>query len=253
MGALRRTARSYGRLSLVLLAPTVGLLGLAAVTFGANPGGWEHVGAGTPSTSAALNGAVDALHVDGSTLLVGGAFTDAGGDLNADYVARWDGRSWKALGASPLTGSVLAIASRGGKVYVGGLFQNAGGNPDADYVAVWDGSRWGPACKSTSTGAAVTGAVDALEIVGSTLYVGGTFQNGGGIESADYLLACDLATGASRSTVGTAEPMVGGGVDALAADSRGRLYAGGAFARVAGIAAANKVAYLDRTGVARAR
>ena len=96
--------------------------------------------------------------------------------------------------------------------------------------------------------AAATNPVYALEIVGSTLYVGGTFQNGGGIESADFLLACDLATGAPRSTVGTAEPVIGGGVYALAADSRGRLYAGGAFARVAGIAAANKVAYLDGTG-----
>src|SRR3954451_897281 len=116
VASLRRIAHGSGRASRVLLAFTAGLLGLAAVSLGANPGGWEHVGVGEPATSSALNGTVDALHVDGSTLLVGGAFTNAGGDPNADYVATWDGRSWKALGAPPLNGSVLAIASHGGKV-----------------------------------------------------------------------------------------------------------------------------------------
>ena len=40
------------------------------------------------------------------------------------------------------------------------------------------------------------GNVTSLQIIGQTLYVGGEFQNGAGNESADYLLACDLATGA---------------------------------------------------------
>ena len=37
----------------------------------------------------------------------------------------------------------------------------------------------------------------SLQIIGQTLYVGGEFQNGAGIASADYLFACDLANGAS--------------------------------------------------------
>jgi hypothetical protein len=246
--AERRDSRSMDRRRRRWLTAfaAAGLLAVAAAV-GAGPGGWDHLGTGSTPTFPSLNGAVDALHVESSgELLVGGAFTDAGGDANADSIARWDGRAWKALGASALHGAVLATASRGGKVYAGGLFTDAGGNPDADYLAVWDGRRWGPACKSN--GPALTNPVYALQIVGSTLYVGGTFQNGGGVAAADFLLACDLNTGAPRATVGTAEPMVGGGVYALAADSRGRLYAGGGFSRVAGIAAANKVAYLDAGG-----
>jgi hypothetical protein len=43
------------------------------------------------------------------------------------------------------------------------------------------------------------------------------------VAAADFLLACDLTTGAPRATVtGAAEPMVGGGVYVLAGDSRGR-------------------------------
>jgi hypothetical protein len=187
---------------------------------------------------SALNGIVHALSSDApGGLLVGGDFTDAGGDPDADYVARWDGRAWKALGTGKLTGAVHAIAYRAGKVYVGGTFQNAGGSPDADFLAVWDGSRWGPVCKPSGPGANVY----ALAISGSTLYVGGAFQNGAGIASADYLLACDLGTGAARSLVG-ADGDVSSTVSALAFDGRGTLYAGGSFNDLAGIAAADYVA-----------
>ena len=41
----------------------------------------------------------------------------------------------------------------------------------------------------------------SLQFIGRTLYAGGSFQDGAGIASADYLLACDLATGAASSTV----------------------------------------------------
>src|SRR5688572_31613803 len=42
---------------------------------------------------------------------------------------------------------------------------------------------------------AFAGTVHALQIIGNTLYIGGSFQNAAGIASADYLVACDLATG----------------------------------------------------------
>src|SRR4051812_26984017 len=212
----------------------------------AGPGGWDHLGHGATATTPSLNATVSALNTDApGVLYVGGAFTDAGGDPNADIIASWSGGAWKPLGAPPLTGGVTSIAYRNGKVYVGGGFVNAGGNPNADFLAVWDGARWSPVCNAS--GSALNGTVLALQIVGSTLYVGGAFQSGADIASADYLLACDLNTGAARSTVDT-DGDFSGAVYALAADSRGVLYAGGGFSNLDHIAAADDVAYLDGGG-----
>jgi hypothetical protein len=93
--------------------------------------------------------------------------------------------------------------------------------------------------------------VTSLQIIGPTLYVGGTFQNGAGIASADYLLACDLASGASRDAVADPAHPFNGPVHALAADSADTLYAGGRFANVDDDdpnSAADNVAYLPAGG-----
>src|SRR4051794_12628963 len=123
----------------VLLTVAVGLLLAAPFAPAAEPGGWGHLGTGGPAATPALEGARYTLNGDApGGLLVGGAFTNAGGVPDADYLARWTGSRWEAIGATPLGGGVQAIAYRGGKIYAGGLFTNAGGNPNADYVAVWD-------------------------------------------------------------------------------------------------------------------
>ena len=92
---------------------------------------WNALGGG-------LNQCVYAIAVEGPNVYVGGIFTDAGGNTNADHIARWDGASWNALG-SGLNGDVSAIAVEGPNVYVGGAFTDAGGNANADRIA-----RWGP-------------------------------------------------------------------------------------------------------------
>ena len=121
-----------------------------------------------------------------------------------------------------------------------------GVTPNADFLAVWDGTSWEPFCDAA--GPAFGGNVTSLQIIGQTLYVGGTFQNGAGIASADYLLACDLADGASSSTVIDPAHPFSGSVYALTADSNGTLYAGGGFTNLEDIAAADNVAYLPFGG-----
>ena len=111
-----------------------------------------------------------------------------------------------------------------------------------DFLAVWNGSTWAPFCNAS--GPAFGGNVNALQIIGSTLYVGGSYQNGAGIASADYLLRCDLTTGASSSPF-AADGDSTGGVYALTADSAGNLYAGGTFVNMAGIPEADHVAAYD--------
>jgi hypothetical protein len=219
------------------LAPPAGAVG---------PGGWDHLGHGSSAALPSLNGAVLALNSDDpGVLLVAGSFTSAGGNTKAARIAVWNGTSWGAIGSTPLSnGSVRAIAYHAGKVYVGGTFLNAGGNSDVDYLAVWDGSTWSSPCISTTPGPAITATVNALQIVGNTLYVGGSFGNGAGIASADFLVGCDLTTGAASSTV-LHDGDINSGVSALTTDGSGTLYAGGSFINLAGISDADHVASYD--------
>jgi len=224
-------------------SPIVALaLSLAVVVLGRGaaaaplPGGWEQVGTGATPTQSALNGIVLALNTDKpGVMYVGGNFTDAGGDPNADYIAQWDGKNWKALGTPKLNAEVTSIAYRNGKVYAGGNFTAAGGNVNAGFVAVWDGKTWAPVCKPSGP----KGNVYTLEISGSTLYIGGGFQNGADIPNADYLLACDLNTGAARALV---DGYTSSSVFGLDVDSRGTLYAGGGFGDLDDIPGVNFVA-----------
>ena len=232
---MRRPVRAF---AMAIAASLLLASGVAAV----GPGGWGHLGTGATSATASLNGAVYAVNSeDPGVLLVGGNFTSAGGNANGARVATWNGSAWGALNGAPISnGSVFALAYAGGKVFAGGTFLNAGGDPNADYLAEWNGSGWVSACGS-GPGPAFTATVDALQVIGSTLYVGGSFANAGGIASADFLAACDIPSGVVTS-VFAADGDMNGGVTALTADSNGTLYAGGQFINVEGIAAADHVA-----------
>ena len=81
-------------------------------------------------------GVINAVAVAGSAVYVGGTFTDAGGDGDADRIARWAGSAWNSLG-SGLNAIVYAVEVVGPNVYVGGDFTEAGGWAAADYVARW--------------------------------------------------------------------------------------------------------------------
>jgi hypothetical protein len=238
------------RLVRVLALSALVIGAIVTLASAAGPGGWDHLGDRGTSGTDSLDLVASALTVTPAALYVGGDFTDAGGIPNADRIATWNGSNWSAVSSATSqisNGGVSDIAVSGGKVYAGGNFQNAGGNANADFLAEWDGTSWKPFCNVTGPpGPAFDGNVHSLQIVDGTLYVGGAFQNGAGIASADYLLACDLATGASSSTV-VANPFAGT-VYALAADSNGTLYAGGGFSNLEGVDAADNVAYLPAGG-----
>jgi hypothetical protein len=71
---------------------------------------------------------VIALAVSGTTLCAGGYFTSAGG-VAVNYIAKWNGSAWSALG-SGMGGEypwVSALAADGsGHLFVGGQFSLAG-------------------------------------------------------------------------------------------------------------------------------
>lgn len=82
---------------------------------------------------------VYALALSGGELYAGGSFTNAGG-IAADFIAKWDGSKWSALGsgvACYMAGyepRVSALAVSDSELYVGGNFTIAGGRVSA-YVA----------------------------------------------------------------------------------------------------------------------
>ena len=206
---------------------------------------------GTDSTVYAL--AVD----EAGDLYAGGAFSEAGG-AQADYIAKWNGTKWSALG-SGVNGTVRALVmGTGGKLYAGGDFTTAGG-VDANHVAKWDGSTW------SALGLGVDGAVNALAVDGSNnLYAGGVFADylamwsgntwtpiGGVMNGAVRALAVDgasLYVGGDFTTPWAHIVMwnsvfsaLGSGTDgpvyALAVDGDGHLYAGGDFGTAGGVSA----------------
>ena len=142
--------------------------------------GWSPVGPSGADKSA-LNGQVNAIAVLGSDVYVGGQFTDAAGISEADYIARWDGRHWSAvgsdgLGGGALNGEVFALTVADGKVYAGGRFNRAGELNATTRIAMWDGHAW------TTVGPDPTGNVSlrdaghvaAIAVSGSDVYIGET-------------------------------------------------------------------------------
>jgi hypothetical protein len=77
-------------------------------------------------------------------LYAGGCFMAAGGVM-ANYIAKWNGSAWSALGLG-MNNEVNALACDGaGNLYAGGWFTTAGGVA-VNNVAKWNGSdcRIGP-------------------------------------------------------------------------------------------------------------
>ncbi len=241
-----QSATSVGRASsllhdLVLLPMTGSNMALLAnsdapniVSYTYNGSSWSDANTGGDyswfSFPSGLNSFVYAIAVSGTDVYVGGSFTDAGGNANADYIARWDGSTWNALG-SGLDSSVLAIAVSGTDVYVGGNFTDAGGNVDADYIARWDGSNW------NALGSGLSGGVNAIAITGNDVYVGGFFTNAGGNANADYIARWN---GSTWNALGNGLPAFSG-VYAIAITGTD-VYVGGVFSNADGNANANNIA-----------
>jgi hypothetical protein len=93
------------------------------------------LGSGTSGTSPSHD--VLSLLVSGSYLYIGVDFTYAGGSVTnrtpANYIAKWDGNSWSALG-SGMNMDVRTFAVSGNDLYAAGKFTTAGGKAAA-YVA----------------------------------------------------------------------------------------------------------------------
>ena len=218
---------------------------------------WTALGAGV---AAPFLEEVDSLGFfdDGSglRLYAGGIFFDAG-NVAASFLASWDGSDWAGAATTGPSfqglddialATVLFDDGTGTALYVGGAFSSAGGVPVYG-IARWDGTTWSPLGSGLSCDGGfpdfpeldgergveppelgcISPAAEALAVFddgsGEALYVGGEFDEAGGIEASNIA----KWDGTSWSAVG---PGTDGLVEALAVFDDGggeALYVGGEF------------------------
>jgi len=188
-------------------------------------------------TLPGANFSLYALAWDGANLYLAGWFTSMG-DIQANYILRWDGHDWQTLGES-FNSSVNALLWTGSELYAGGSFTRIGA-ATVNRVARWNGSAWS-ALGPTPNGL-TNGVVYALAWDGANLYAGGSFRNAGSL----VVNRVARWNGAAWSALALGiDPGVTGVTDYNAvytlAWNSGILYAGGIF-YTAGLVAANHIA-----------
>lgn len=182
-----------------------------------------------------------AVAMPNGDLVIGGSFTQAGGNPAA-RIARWDGTTWSALagGIPGVPGTyvdALAVAPNG-DLMAGGSFTSAGGVA-AGLVARWDGSTW------STLGTGLVGvAVNALtHLSDGSLVASGTFWQAGGL-AVNNVARFD---GSAWSPLGQGLRFLSNnapGVCALQVLGNGHLVAGGAF-EASGTTTVNCIAEWD--------
>lgn len=100
-------------------------------------------------------------------LIAVGEFTEIGG-ASANYIARWDGDAWSAIG-SGANAPILGATVYNGELVVVGEFTSIGG-VSAEKVASWDGQRW------RQLGSGFSDDATAAHVHKGVLFVGGRFR-----------------------------------------------------------------------------
>ncbi len=180
---------------------------------------------------------VRSFAVYGSTLYVGGQFTNVDG-VSRNYLAALSTADGSLLSWNPGASSyVYALATEGSTLYVGGVFTSVSGST-RNHLAAFNISNgallsWNP---NASDG------VNTLAVDSSTVYVGGHFY--------DYGVPATTIGGADRNYIAALDPSTGNATnwnpgadyDAMAialSPANEEVYLGGAFAKIDGISRSN--------------
>lgn len=210
---------------------------------------WEKLGAkanwtglSTTPTDGALGGSVyDIVTMPNGDVIAGGSFMNAAGIPEADFVARWNGSSWSALGSNGTGDGALnsvvfdlAVEADGALIAVGD-FSIADG---VSGIARFAGGGW------TSVAGGLGGGGRAVAVApDGDLYVGGPFTNVNSMPEADFVVRWDRQTNAwqSMGSNGSGEGALNNIARSFAVTADG-VVVGGHFSNAAGIATADYIA-----------
>jgi len=124
------------------------------------------------------------------TIIIGGSFTNAGGDPNADYVAAWRGNNWGALSAGGVNGSVRDInCTDNNIIYICGEFSKAGNLTMTDRIVKSVQGVYQPIDIELP---GITAIIAILVASDGSLYIGGYFSTTASEENAIAAGAVDL-------------------------------------------------------------
>ena len=142
---------------------------------------WTQLGTGFTRSNFTGSPTINSLIEHNGLLYAAGGFTDVGG-VAAPGVARWDGASWRALGAgiqvAPTNFAVHQLVSFGQDLIAAGWFDTADNAP-APTVAAWNGTSWRAmgVGLTRSTSVPVQGAA----VFNNQLYLSGLFTSVNGV------------------------------------------------------------------------
>jgi hypothetical protein len=217
----------FGRGAAVVVA-TVLVAGSAQAAGSAGP-------SSAPLSTWQANGRVRAIAISKGVVYIGGSFTALMSHGSRRSVVRHglaaiDEATGRPTSWNPnVNGRVDVLRVIGTRVYVGGSFTAIGGTGVHNVAAV----RRGTGRVASGFRAGANGEVDALAASSSRLYVGGSFSRVNG-RAHSNLAAVARTTGA---LVGAWTARTDGAVHALlASTTTGRVYVGGHFSRVDGVA-----------------
>ncbi len=203
-----------------------------------------HATAWSPSSDA--GSIVGAITLKGGTVLLCGSFIHMGGQPRA-RLAEVQASTGVATTWDPNVDlDVRAMALSGTTLYIGGIFSNVGGQPRTRLAAVSSVSGLPTAWNAGIGPNAVVSEVDALLLVGQTLYVGGNFTAAGG-QSRRCLAALDATSGVATAWDSNAGPSDNTELHAFAlAANGGTIFAGGDFT-MAGLVRRDNLGAVDLT------
>jgi hypothetical protein len=206
---------------------------------------WSALGSGITNNIDTNVPVVYSIAFDSSNnLYVGGYFDNAGG-VPVNNIAKWDGSKWTSLGSGVITSDTInnpAVGSlafdSSNNLYVGGYFDNAGGVP-VNNIAKWDGTKWSALGSGVTNNGNVYAQALAFDPSTNSLYVGGQFNNAGGV-SVNSIAKWD---GSNWSALGSGVTINGdftqpGRISTFVIYNN-NLYIGGYFNNAGGVAVSN--------------